>query len=76
MGFFEAVIRALFFILGAALLFYLVIWVLGVAGIALPFMVERILLAMFALAVILVLVQLFYPWMSSVRLFPPRNPPP
>ncbi len=75
MGFFEAVIRALLYICGFALLFFLVVWVLGVVGIALPLMVERILLVMFTLVAILILARLFYPWMSSVRWFPPRNPP-
>lgn len=76
MSLFEAVIRALLFIFGCALVFYLVIWALGVAGIVLPFMVERIIMGMLVLFAILVLVRLFYPWMSSVRLFPPRDPPP
>lgn len=76
MSFFEAVIRALLYICGAALLFYLVVWALGAIGFALPVMVERILVVMFVLVVILVLGRLFYPWVSSVKLFPPREPPP
>ena len=75
MGFFEAVIRALLYLCGLALLFFLVLWVLGAIGLALPFMVERIITVMFVLVAILVLARLFYPWMSGVRLFPPRPPP-
>ena len=76
MSFFEAVIRALLYICGFALLFFLVVWVLGAIGFALPMMVERILIVMFVLVAILILARLFYPWISGVNLFPPRNPPP
>jgi hypothetical protein len=75
MGFFEAVIRALLYICGLMLLFFLVVWALGAIGLALPIMVERIILVMFVLVAILVLARLFYPWVSTARLFPPRNPP-
>jgi hypothetical protein len=75
MGFFEAMIRALLYLCGLALAFYLVLWVLGAIGLPLPFMVERILGVMFVLIAILILARLFYPWMSKVRLFPPRPPP-
>ncbi len=76
MSFFEAVIRALLYICGLALLFFLCVWVLGVIGLTLPVMVERIILVMFVLVAILILGRLFYPWISSATLFPPRNPPP
>ncbi len=75
MGFFEAVIRALLYICGLALLFFLCVWVLGVIGLTLPLMVERIILVMFVLVAILILARLFYPWVSSAKLFPPRDPP-
>lgn len=73
MPFIETVIRALLYICGLALVFFLVIWVLGSIGLALPFMVERILLIMFVLIAILVLVRLFYPMLSGFRLFPPKE---
>ncbi len=37
MGFFEAVIRALLYICGLMLLFFLVVWALGAIGLSLPF---------------------------------------
>jgi len=75
MSFFEAVIRALLYICAAALVFFLVVWVLQSIGFALPLMVERILIVMFVLVIILVLARLFYPWMEGIKLFPSRKPP-
>ncbi len=74
MGFFEAVIRALLYICALMLVFFLVVWVLGTIGLALPLMVERVLMAMLVLLAIFVLARLFYPWMASANWFPPRRP--
>jgi hypothetical protein len=65
MGFFEAVIRALLTICACALVFYLVVWVLAVIGLALPVMVEKILVVIMVLVAILILARLFYPWLSA-----------
>lgn len=75
MGFFEALVRALIYILFMALAFYLCIWVLGVVGFVLPPMIEKILIAIFVLVAILILARLFYPFMEGYTWFPPRRPP-
>ena len=74
MGFFEALVRALIYILFMALAFYLCIWVLEVVGFHLPPHVEAILIAIFVLVAILVLARLFYPFVQGYNWFPPRNP--
>jgi amino acid transporter len=74
MGLFEAVIRALIYICVIALLFFLVLWVLGSLGVALPAMVVNILKIIFVLVCILILVRLFWPALSGFNLFPPRGP--
>lgn len=79
MGFFEAVIRALLYLCGIAIVFYVCLWVLAALGLALPVMVVTILKVMFGLIAILVLLRLFTPWTGtwfSGPLFPPRRPPP
>ena len=70
MGFFEALIRALIYLCCVALCFFLVIWVLGMLGLALPIMVITILKVIFVLIAILILVRLFMPYAGSW--FPPR----
>ena len=70
MGFFEALIRALIYLCCVALCFFLVIWVLGMLGLALPIMVITILKVIFVLIAILILVRLFMPFAGSW--FPPR----
>jgi hypothetical protein len=72
MGVVEAVIRALLYLCGIALVFYLVIWVLGAIGIHLPVMVVNILLVMLVLVAILILVRLFWPLVAGVDWFPRR----
>jgi hypothetical protein len=56
---FGNIIRALIYLCFIAIVFYLVLWVLGSLGIALPFMVVSILKVVFVLIAILVLWQLF-----------------
>jgi len=73
MGFFEAIIRALIYLLLIALAFYLCIWVLGVIGLALPGKVVNILMAIFILVAILVLARLFWPLLQGTTWFPPRQ---
>lgn len=75
MGLFEAVIRALLYICALMLLFFLAVWALGAIGLALPLMVERIILVMFILVAVLILARLFYPFIAGANWFPPRNPP-
>jgi uncharacterized membrane protein YtjA (UPF0391 family) len=65
MGMLERVIRALLYLCAIAICFYLILYVLGVLGIALPAMVVGILKVMFVLVAILVLVRLFYPWFAD-----------
>lgn len=74
MGILEAVIRALLYLCVIALAFFLCVWVLGVLGLALPYMVLAILKIMFVLVAILVLVRLFWPLIGGMTLFPPRGP--
>ena len=70
MGIVEAVIRALLYLCCIALAFFLCVWVLGVLGVALPYMVINILKVMFVLIAILVLFRLFWPILGSYRWFP------
>lgn len=64
MPFFEAVIRALLVICGFVLVFYVVIWALAAIGLAIPVMIEKVLMVMMVLVAILILARLFYPWVS------------
>jgi hypothetical protein len=68
------VIRALIYICVMALLFYLVLWVLAAIGFALPAMVEKILIVIFVLVCLLILWQLFSPWIGGVNWWG-RGPP-
>ncbi len=72
---FGQVIRALIFLCFMMLLFYIVVYVLAALGIALPFMVERIIMVIFVLVAILVLYQLFAPYIGGINWWG-RNPPP
>lgn len=74
MSLFEAIIRALLYICGLAIAYYLIIWVLGAIGLMLPHMVVTILGVMLILVAILVLFRLFMPWFAGYTWFPPRNP--
>jgi hypothetical protein len=65
----ESVVMFLISCCVAALVIYLVIWVLGdVIGLALPPKVIQILWVIFALIVILMLVQLLLPHIGGLRL--------
>jgi hypothetical protein len=61
MGLLERVIRALLYLCVIAICFYLIVWVIGILGVSLPYMVINILKVMFVLIAILILVRLFYP---------------
>ncbi len=65
MPFFEAVIRALLIICAFVLLFFLVTWCLSAIGLAIPIMVEKVLIVMMILIAILILARLFYPWITA-----------
>ncbi len=65
MGLVERVIRALLYICCIALVFYLVIWVLGAIGLHIPYMVQNISVAMLVLFAILILFRLFWPMVSG-----------
>jgi hypothetical protein len=64
---FGQVIRALIFLCFMMLAFYLVVWVLGQLGIALPPMIEKILIVILVLVAILVLYQLFAPYFGGIN---------
>ena len=76
MGILERVARALIYLCLVALCFYLIIWVLGSLGIALPFMVISILKVIFVLIAIIVLAQLFGPMLSGFDWWGRNRPPP
>ncbi len=71
---FGQLIRTLLYICAMALAFYLVLWVLGAIGFALPAMVEKILIVMFILVCILILYQLWSPYLSGINWW--GRPPP
>jgi hypothetical protein len=72
---FGQVIRALLYLCCIALCFFLVLWVLGELGIALPAMVVVILKVIFILVAILILYQLFTPYFGGVDWWGRRPPP-
>lgn len=75
MSLIERVIRALLYLCVVAICFFLIVWVLGQLGIALPLMVVTILKVMFVLIAILVLVRLFYPLVDGANWWgDPRAP--
>lgn len=73
---FEAIVRALLYLCGIALGYYLILWVLAAIGLAIPAMVAKILLVMLVLVAILVLARLFAPWVGGFSLWGPGPPPP
>lgn len=75
MKFFDAFIRALIYLGFLAIIFYITVWFLDLIGLNLPREVITILKGIFVLVGILVLVRLFYPWVSSFSFFPPNDPP-
>lgn len=72
-----AVIRALIYICFMVLAFYLVVWVLAEIGIAIPQTVLHIITVIFVLFALLILWQLFSPWVSGINWWgrPPGTPP-
>ncbi len=64
----ERLIYALIYLCGIALCYYLIIWVLGAIGIALPHMVIVILGVILVLVAILILWRLFAG--AGIRLWP------
>jgi hypothetical protein len=69
MGMFESIVRALIYVCFIAAAYYLIIWVVGQLGIALPAMVMHIIGIIFVLFAILILVRLLYPVMSGYDWF-------
>jgi hypothetical protein len=69
MGMFERIVRALIYVCFIAAAYYLIIWVIGQLGIALPAMVMHIIGIILILFAILVLVRLLYPVMSGYDWF-------
>jgi hypothetical protein len=61
----EAIVRALLYLCGIALCFFLIVWVIGEIGIVIPAMVLHILMVMFVLLAILVLYRLLWPWVGG-----------
>jgi hypothetical protein len=72
---FGNLIRALIYLCLLALVFYLVVWVIGELGIALPIMVIHIIGVIFVLVAILVLYQLFWPFIAGYKWWGDRPPP-
>lgn len=64
----ERVIYALLYLCAIVLCYFLIIWVLGMLGIAIPAMVAKVIMVMLVLVAILVLWRLFAG--SGVRLWP------
>lgn len=69
------VIRALIYLCFIALAFYLIIWVFGAIGLHLPAIVVNILLVILVLVAILVLLQLFGPYVSGIDWWGNKQPP-
>jgi hypothetical protein len=72
---FEAIIRALLYICGIVLCYFLIVWVLTEIGITIPVMVLHVLMVMLVLVCILVLYRLFSPWFGGVNLWGPGPKP-
>lgn len=71
----DALLRALLFICGLALIYFLVVWVLRTLGFPLPEEALRILMVMFVLVAILVLWRLFSPIIGGVNWWGTPRPP-
>lgn len=72
---FGQVIRALIYLCFVVLAYYLILWVLEALGIHLPLMVVRIIGVIMVLVAILVLYQLFQPYLGGINWWG-RGPPP
>jgi len=64
---FEAIIMLLIYICVAALVVYVVLWVLGTCGVQLPAQVVKIIWVIFALIVLLLMVRALLP-MASIHI--------
>jgi drug/metabolite transporter (DMT)-like permease len=73
MGIFERIVRALIYVCFIAAAYYLIIWVVGQLGIALPAMVMHILAIILVLFAILILVRLLAPAISDYDWFGSRR---
>ena len=71
MSLFEAIIRALIMLCLVMLAYFLIFWVLGTIGIAIPSMVQHIILVIIILIAILILARMFAPFVGG-SWFPPR----
>jgi hypothetical protein len=71
MGLFEAIVKALIMLCFIMLAYFLIFWVLGSIGIAIPIMVQHIILVIIILIAILILARMFYPFVAGPW-FPPR----
>ena len=71
---FGQLIRSLIFICLLALAYFLVMWVLGVIGLALPHIVQTIIGVIFVLVALLILYNLWAPYLGRINWW--GNPPP
>ena len=65
----RAIIYALLTICMIVLGFYLILWVLATIGLAIPAMVITIIKVMLVLVAILILIELFSPWLGGFTIF-------
>jgi putative effector of murein hydrolase LrgA (UPF0299 family) len=72
MNFIEALFRALITIVLIALCFFLCEWVFAAIGLSLPAMVIVCLKILLILIGLLILIRLFWPWLSNFKMFPDR----
>ena len=71
---FGQILRALIYLCFMAIAYYLVIWVLGAIGIAIPTIVLHIIGVIFVLVAILILYQLFAPYWGGFDWWGRRPP--
>ena len=62
----ESIIRALIYICAIVLCYFLILWVLGEIGIAIPAMVAHIILVILVLVCVLILWRLFRPYIGNL----------
>lgn len=74
MSIIERVIRALLYLIAIAICYYLILWVLSAIGIHIPPQILTLLMVAFGLIAVLVLVRLFWPYVSGARWFPDDRP--
>lgn len=67
MSMIERVIRALLYLIGIAICYYLILWVLSAMGIHIPQQILTLLMVAFGLVAVLVLVRLFWPSLTSMN---------